>query len=50
MRTNHLTCLFAAVATTLAVSCQKDETKPVEFNVGATEVTVPATPWTATVE
>lgn len=50
MRTNHLVCLFAAVAATVAVSCQKDETKPTEFNVGATELTVPATPWTATVE
>ncbi len=42
MRTNHLACLFVTIAT-LAISCEKEKTKPVKFTVTETEVVVPAT-------
>lgn len=45
MRTKHLACLFAALATLVTVSCKKED-KTTKFAVVDKEVTVPATPAT----
>lgn len=45
MRTKHLACLFAALATLVTVSCKKED-KTTKFAVVDKEVSVPATPAT----
>lgn len=45
MRTKHLACLFAALATLVTVSCKKED-KTTKFAVVDKAVTVPATPAT----